>query len=136
MEETIQEKPFAILSNIGRYFTHKNRLSDEDGGSYSSGPVNEIGFSSTYTVTIRKGITTFDDALAAANGLKAGHQQVLNLTGADENVKRKIVDFIAGVNYAQDGTWEEIGKDIYMIVPKDGYVEVAPASPRMVSLRN
>ncbi len=135
MEEAVQEKPFALLSSIGRYLKPKNHAHGEDGG-YNVSSGNDLGFTASYTVTIRKGITAFDDALAAANGLKVGHQQILNLTGADDATKRKIVDFIAGVNYAQDGTWEEIGKDIYLIVPKEGYVEVAPASPRMVSLRN
>ena len=37
---------------------------------------------------------------------------------------------------AQEGTWEEIGENVYMIVPSYAYVEVAPATPRMVAGRN
>jgi len=89
-----------------------------------------------YTVTIRRQITSFDDAMAAANGLKRGDQQILNLSATDATTRQKIVDFMCGVNYAQEGTWEEIGENVYLIVPSNAYVEVAPPTPRMNAMRN
>jgi len=89
-----------------------------------------------YTVTVRRQITAFDDAMAAANGLKRGEQQILNLNATDVATRQKIVDFMCGVNFSQEGTWEEIGENIYLIVPSNAYVEVAPATPRMSTLRN
>src|SRR5204862_6733449 len=74
-----------------------------------------------YTVTVRPQITSFDDALAAANGLKRGDQQILNLSGTDPQTRQKIVDFMSGVNYAQEGSWEEIGENVYLIVPSNAY---------------
>ncbi|HSI73142.1 MAG TPA: cell division protein SepF [Fimbriimonas sp.] len=89
-----------------------------------------------YTVTVRRQITVFEDALASANGLKRGEQQILNLTATDPQTRQKIVDFMSGVNYAQEGTWEEIGENVYLIVPSNAYVEVAPPTPRMSAIRN
>ena len=74
--------------------------------------------------------------MAAANGLKRGEQQILNLSGTDAVTRQKIVDFMCGVNYAQEGTWEEVGDGVYLIVPSNAYVEVAPPTPRMNAMRN
>ena len=89
-----------------------------------------------YTVTVRRQITSFDDAVAAAHGLKRGEQQIINLTGTEPSLRQKIVDFMSGVNFAHEGTWEEIGESIYLVVPQNAYVEVAPATPRSSALRN
>ena len=89
-----------------------------------------------YTVTVRRQITSFDDAVAAAHGLKRGEQQIINLTGTDSALRQKIVDFMSGVNFAHEGTWEEIGDSIYLVVPQNAYVEVAPATPRTSANRN
>jgi cell division inhibitor SepF len=60
----------------------------------------------------------------------------LNLSSTEPGLRQKIVDFMSGVNYAQEGTWEEIGESIYLVVPANAYVEVAPATPRMNAVRN
>jgi cell division inhibitor SepF len=138
MEEmVIQDKP-GIISKLANIFTRSEEL-DED--------VQEVTMSERattaqmrpnyrYTVTVRRQITSFDDAMAAANGLKRGEQQILNLCATDAVTRQKVVDFMCGVNYSQEGTWEEIGENIYLIVPANAYVEVAPATPRMSSIRN
>jgi cell division inhibitor SepF len=89
-----------------------------------------------YHVTVRRQIVSFEDALAAAQGLKGGEQQIVNLSGTDPAMRQKIVDFMCGVNFAQEGTWEEIGENIYLIVPSSVYVEVAPATPRGSAIKN
>lgn len=90
----------------------------------------------SYTVTVRRQITSFDDAMAAANGLKRGEQQIINLSATDPVTRQKIVDFLCGVNFAQEGTWEEVGEHIFLILPSNAYVEVAPPTPRMNSRHN
>ncbi|HLK14931.1 MAG TPA: cell division protein SepF [Fimbriimonadaceae bacterium] len=84
-----------------------------------------------YLVTVRRGITTFDDAMEAAHGLKRGEQQILNLSTTDPTLRQKIVDFMSGVNFAQEGTWEEVGEHIYVVAPATAFVEVAPAMTRI-----
>ena len=89
-----------------------------------------------YHVTIRRQIASFEDAITAAQGLKRGEQQVLNLTQTEPSLREKIKDFMCGVNFSQEGTWEEVGEHIYLVVPNNVFVEVAPASPRQMAGRN
>src|ERR1041385_2465663 len=118
MEEMqIQEKPglFGRLANI---FTRTEEV-EEDAEENDGRPANALTLKAAYryTVTVRRQIVSFDDAMAAANGLKRGEQQILNLAGTDPAIRQKIVDFMCGVNFAQEGTWEELGENIYMVLP-------------------
>jgi cell division inhibitor SepF len=81
-----------------------------------------------YHVSIRREIDSFDDAYAAANGLKRGEQQVMNLTRTDPILRQKIVDFMAGVAFAQEANWEEVGEHIYLVAPSSAFVEQTPQS--------
>lgn len=89
-----------------------------------------------YSITVRRQVVSFQDAVAAADGLKRGEQQILNLTMATVELREKIKDFMCGVNYAAEGTWEELGDNIFLLAPASAFIEVAPASPRMQSERN
>jgi len=89
-----------------------------------------------YAVTVRRQVLSFQDAVAAADGLKRGEQQILNLCAADNQLREKIKDFMCGVNYAKEGTWEELGENIYLLCPPLATVEVAPATPRMNAAKN
>lgn len=92
--------------------------------------------SSLFTVRIRKHVIAFDDALSTADGLKQGEQQVLNLTSTDPNLREKIKDFLSGVVYAEQATWEEIGENIYLLSPKGVLVTTTPNNPRTVVTHN
>ena len=138
MEEmVIQDKP-GFISKIANIFTRtpedEDLVEDVKVSEMSAAPRLRADY--RYTVTVRRQITSFDDAMAAANGLKRGEQQILNLCGTEPSTRQKIVDFMCGVNYSQEGTWEEIGENIYLIVPSSAFVEVAPSTPRMSSIRN
>lgn len=138
MEEmVVQDKP-GFMSRIAGIFTRADELEEETEVTpekMANGGL-QLRANYRYTVTVRRQISSFDDAMAAANGLKRGEQQILNLTGTDAVTRQKIVDFMCGVNYAQEGTWEEVGESVYLIVPSNAYVEVAPPTPRMNALRN
>lgn len=141
MEEQLDllEKP-GIFGRIRDMFTTRDDAESDE----PEAPVEERRFSKTLEtrtmykshVTIRRQIVSFDDALAAAQGLKRGEQQVLNLTATEPSLREKIKDFMCGVNFSQEGTWEEIGDNMYMVVPANVHVEVAPASPRQMATRN
>jgi cell division inhibitor SepF len=129
MEElAYQEKP-GFFSRMKGLFVHQDEPEEERFETATS-PTISLKTAYRYTVTIRRGIKEFDDAIAAASGLRRGEQQILNLAGTDPLLRQKIVDFMSGVNFAQDGTWEEIGENIYLIVPANAYVEVAPGAYR------
>lgn len=89
-----------------------------------------------YQITVRRQILSLQDAVSAADGLKRGEQQILNLNYVQPDLREKIKDFMSGVNYTAEGTWEELGEHVFLLAPASAYVEVAPATPRMKAERN
>jgi cell division inhibitor SepF len=135
-ELVLQEKP-GLFTRLAGVFVRDEEFEDEEVAQDPKSARNlPVKSAYRYSVTVRRQIASFDDAMAAATGLKRGEQQILNLSGTDPVLRQKIVDFMCGVNFSQEGTWEEIGENIYMIVPASAYVEVAPAEPRHNALRN
>lgn len=134
MEELeYQERP-GLFSRIGGLF--KREEEDLEGVDESPTPRLRLHPQSRYQITIRRQVTTFQDAVAAADGLKHGEQQILNLTSVEPRLREKIKDFMSGVNYAEEGTWEELGEDIYLLAPPHAQIDVAPPTPKMSAQRN
>jgi cell division inhibitor SepF len=133
MEETI-EKPGFFTRLAG--FIGRNR-EDEQYEDFDA-PAQPLRLTAAhrYSVTVRRQVVSFQDAVAAADGVKRGEQQILNLTMAAPDLREKIRDFMCGVNYNAEGTWEELGENVYMLAPATAFVEVAPASPRMAAHAN
>lgn len=129
MEETLVQDQPGLLARFMKLFSRETVADDE----IEYLPVENTATTAArpsyrYTVTIRRQIVSFEDAMAAANGLKRGEQQILNLCSTDLVTRQKIVDFMSGVNYAQEGTWEELGENVYLVAPAHAFVEAAPAS--------
>ncbi len=138
MEEMeLQDKP-GLFGKLAGMFTREDEEDEVEETRETRRPARaaENRAIYKYQVTIRRQIVSFEDALAAAQGLKRGEQQVLNLTLTEPSLREKIKDFMCGVNFAQEGTWEEVGENIYLVVPTNVFVEVAPASPRQIATRN
>jgi len=91
-----------------------------------------------YTITGRKTITSEDDMYAAANGIKRGEGQVLNLQDTEPVLREKIKHFLSGILYYEDGTWEEVAENVFIMLPAHAYLEMAPTAPstRMVAAKN
>jgi len=131
MEELVlQDKP-GLFSRLGKMFTREDVETEEPLPVETGSKSLTIQRAHRYLVTVRRGVTTFDDAMEAAHGLKRGEQQILNLATTEPVLRQKIVDFMSGVNFAQEGTWEEVGEHIYVVAPATAFVEVAPASTRI-----
>lgn len=75
-------------------------------------------------VAIRLNAQVFEDAKLAADGLKGGEHQIVNLERATPQMGERIIDFLNGVCYALDGTVERVGDKVYMFVPANVQVEV------------
>lgn len=138
MEEMeLQDKP-GLFGKLAGIFTREDEEDEVEETRETRRPARAAENRNIYKyqVTIRRQIVSFEDALAAAQGLKRGEQQVLNLTLTEPSLREKIKDFMCGVNFAQEGTWEEVGENIYLVVPANVFVEVAPASPRQIATRN
>lgn len=136
MEEMELEDRPGLFSRLAGMFTRaEDDLEDETADGKKPRPY-ELRASYKYHVTIRRQMVSFDDALACAQGFKRGEQQLLNLSATEPGLRQKIVDFMSGVNFAQEGTWEEVGEHIYLVVPPNVFVEVAPGAPRASAVRS
>jgi cell division inhibitor SepF len=133
-ELELQEKP-GFFTRLASVFSRNEEDQDMESEEAEGAESYPLKSSYRYHVTIRRDITTFDDAYAAANGLKRGEQQVVNLTMTEPTLRQKIIDFMSGVSFAQDANWEEIGDHIFLVCPAHAFVEVAP-SVRSLTFRN
>ncbi|MCL2884767.1 MAG: cell division protein SepF [Oscillospiraceae bacterium] len=59
----------------------------------------------------------FDDASAVADHLNAKRTVVLNLESANKDVSRRIIDFLSGVAYANDGQIKKVANCTFIITP-------------------
>jgi cell division inhibitor SepF len=66
---------------------------------------------------------SFEDARLAADGLKDGRQQIVNLEKASPEMSERIIDFLNGVTYALNGFVEKIGDKIYLFAPSNVVIE-------------
>jgi cell division inhibitor SepF len=75
-------------------------------------------------VAVRMNASAFTDARIAADGLKNGQQQIVNLESATPQMAERIIDFLNGVTYALDGCVEKIGDRVYLFAPANVDVEM------------
>jgi cell division inhibitor SepF len=75
-------------------------------------------------VALRLNAAVFNDARVAADGLKSGQQQIVNLEKATPQMAERITDFLSGVTYALDGSVEKIGDKVYLFAPANVNVEI------------
>lgn len=59
----------------------------------------------------------FDSAGEIADHLKAGHTVVLSLEAADKTTARRLVDFLSGAAYVQEGNLKRVSSDTFLITP-------------------
>lgn len=59
----------------------------------------------------------FDDAMAVADQLNAKRTVVLNLESTDKPVSRRLVDFLSGVAYANNGQMKRVANSTFIITP-------------------
>lgn len=59
----------------------------------------------------------YDNAAEIANHLRDKRTVVLNLEDTDENVARRLLDFLSGVAYAQEGEIKKVAKQTFLVTP-------------------
>jgi cell division inhibitor SepF len=63
--------------------------------------------------------TLFEDASAIADHLRDKRTVVLNLENTGKDVARRLLDFLSGVAYAQEGKIKKVAQSTYLITPYD-----------------
>ena len=97
------------------------------GGSYNPlkrGTTLRIDQARQTRITVRQAIQTFDDARRAADGLKDGQQQIVNLEQTPNDMTERIIDFLNGATYALDGSVEKIGEQVYLFTPQSVVIDI------------
>ncbi|WP_208074199.1 cell division protein SepF [Bittarella massiliensis (ex Durand et al. 2017)] len=59
----------------------------------------------------------FEDASAVADHLNAKRTVVLNLEGTNKDISRRLVDFLSGVAYANNGQIQRVANSTFIITP-------------------
>ncbi|MGE4485503.1 MAG: cell division protein SepF [Oscillospiraceae bacterium] len=59
----------------------------------------------------------FENAAEIADHLREKHTVVLNLEQTNKDIARRLVDFLSGVAYAQDGKIKKVAVNTYIITP-------------------
>lgn len=62
-------------------------------------------------------VSTFLDVQKAADRLKAGEPQIINLEQTPPEVAERLIDFLNGVTYALDGYVEKVSEGAYLFTP-------------------
>lgn len=59
----------------------------------------------------------FEDASTVADHLNSKHAVVLNLEFTNKDVARRLVDFLSGVTYANNGQIKRVANNLFVITP-------------------
>ena len=59
----------------------------------------------------------FENAADIADHLRDKHTVVLNLEQTNKDIARRLIDFLSGVAYAQDGKIKKVAVNTYLITP-------------------
>ena len=76
-------------------------------------------------VSVWQTIQSLDNAQQAADGLKDGRSQIVNLERASPEICARVIDFLNGVTYALDGYVEKVGDKVYLFTPANVAIDVA-----------
>jgi cell division inhibitor SepF len=60
---------------------------------------------------------TFEDIQRAADRLKRGEPQIINLESTPPDMAERLIDFLNGVTYALDGCVEKVAEGAYLFTP-------------------
>lgn len=99
---------------------------DSGYSSYSSAPASEEDRRSNKVVNIRAATQLqvvlvkperFEDASSIADHLREKRTVVLNLESTNGEIARRLLDFLAGVSYAQEGKIKKVAISTYIITP-------------------
>ncbi len=78
-------------------------------------------------------VMNFADIQRAADRLKTGEPQIINLEKTPAEVSERLIDFLNGVTYAMDGYVEKISEGAYLFTPSHIAIHaegVEPAQPK------
>lgn len=133
-QEDYDEQPRGLWGRIkdkigwGEYEEDELEYVDEPDGRRKPTMVR-VHSSRINRVSVWLSVQTFESAQQAADGLKEGHQQIVNMEKASPEVCARVIDFLSGVIYALDGYIERVGEKVYLFTPSNYVIEVENGGP-------
>ncbi|MGC8861150.1 MAG: cell division protein SepF [Armatimonadota bacterium] len=106
-------------------------LVEDPGGRHRPAPLR-VRSSRINHVSVWLTVASFENAQQAADGLKMGHQQIVNLEKASPEVCTRVIDFLSGVVYALNGFVEKVGDRVYLFAPANCMIQVENGEGRKV----
>jgi cell division inhibitor SepF len=62
---------------------------------------------------------SFAEAQGIADKFKAGQPVIMNLTGTEPDLSRRLLDFASGLTYALDGGLQKVSDRVFMLTPRN-----------------
>ncbi len=116
-EEDEYEEDFTPVSNLREVPRERDRERDRDREpDRRSNKVVNI-HTTTQLQVVLVSPTRFENASEIADHLRDKRTVVLNLEQTDKNIARRLIDFLSGVAYANEGTIKKVALSTYIITP-------------------
>jgi cell division inhibitor SepF len=97
-----------------------------------TGSVRPIPAPATPKVTV-VAPSSFHDAQEIGESFRNGQPVIINLGGVDRDLKRRLVDFAAGLIFGLQGEMQRVAESVFMLTPKN--VEVSADERRKLQER-
>lgn len=115
-EEDEYEEEFAPVSPAREPARDRDRDRDRDTDRRGGNKVVNI-HTTTQLQVVLVSPTRFENASEIADHLRDKRTVVLNLEQTDKNIARRLIDFLSGVAYANEGTIKKVALSTYIITP-------------------
>ena len=112
MEEEDDEEEMEVLS---REQETPAEHSESSSGRRSNKVVNIHATTQLQVVLVKP--ERFEDASSIADHLNSKRTVVLNLESANKDISRRLIDFLSGVAYANNGQIKRVANSTYIITP-------------------
>lgn len=116
---------------LGRRDRHDDEEEEvqEDRGNASRRNTFRIASAREGSISVMP-VGTFADIQKAADRLKSGEPQIINLERTPPEVSERLIDFLNGVTYALDGYVEKISEGAYLFTPSHIAIHAETSEPK------
>ena len=115
-DQYIDDGPQMVNNNNGIGLGADDENEEPVEGAKKNGKVVNINATTQLKVVLVKP-ERFEDASTIADHLNNKRTVVLNLESTNKDIARRLIDFLSGVAYAQDGKIRRVASATYIITP-------------------
>ena len=115
-DQYIDDGPQMVNNNNGIGIAEEDETEEPAEGARKKGKVVNINATTQLKVVLVKP-ERFEDASTIADHLNNKRTVVLNLESTNKEVSRRLVDFLSGVAYANNGQIKRVANSTFIITP-------------------